>query len=311
MRIRTQTRTTIERRTSTSSSSAAEARTIRARPTSAKRPRALSAATERNFRASSSRATGHLPLAETTDSVSPFSNSYDDKSALMVYEDNPNVCDDVKDDNLRSTRRDVRLDNHLSAKNFNAHPSSELNIRRTFAENLPTFSGDPLDWLEFKLEFDLSNHEYCDRQNWLRLYDAISGEARESVKMLFAVGISSQKIMQSLEVRFGHPTFISKRIIEEVRKLLSMYYSNKISFLEFATKLKNAVTAIKALKSLGYLYSPELAAQILLNLPNCMQYNYLKYAACEGRDKPDLEKIAEFLFKEAKISIAAGTIEFM
>ena len=77
--------------------------------------------------------------------------------------------------------------------------------------------------------------------------------------------------------------------------------------IEFATKLKNAVTAIKSFPNhLRYLYSSNLVQDIIRKLPSSMISNYVRFATSEKFEKPDLVKISEFLFKEAELNIIAG-----
>ena len=85
--------------------------------------------------------------------------------------------------------------------------------------------------------------------------------------------------MKTLDMRFGNAQLIMSKIIEEI-KGLPRIDSREISLVEFATRLKNAVTAIKSFDNhIGYLYSAELTN--------------------------------DFINKEAELSIAAGVLPVM
>lgn len=110
---------------------------------------------------------------------------------------------------------------------------------------LPIFTGDPLDWARFKQAYDNStqNFQIPNQENIARLFEALKGEARETVKTLFASGSNSNDIMRTLELRFGNSKMILEKIISEFSNLPAIG-SGKISLLEFASKLKNAVTSL-------------------------------------------------------------------
>lgn len=48
-------------------------------------------------------------------------------------------------------------------------------LNRMTSSKLPTFSGEPLDWLRFKCVYDLSTEmgQYSEQENFVRLYDAL------------------------------------------------------------------------------------------------------------------------------------------
>ena len=171
---------------------------------------------------------------------------------------------------------------------------SKLINRMTSAKSLPYYNGDPLEWIRFKQSYELSTElgKYSDKENVSRLFMALKGQAREATKALFAAGNNASDIMKILEMRFGNTKLILDKIIKEVRDLPHID-SRRITLIEFATKLKNAVGAIKALNHVGYLYSPELTENIVRKLPSVMMNNYVRYVKKVGREKPDLERMGE------------------
>ena len=74
---------------------------------------------------------------------------------------------------------------------------SQLGNRLHFARKLPEFSGNPLDWLHFKEAYESSAElgGYTDRENIARLYSAIKGEARGTVRTLLATSIDADSII--------------------------------------------------------------------------------------------------------------------
>ena len=64
---------------------------------------------------------------------------------------------------------------NASNNNYNVRQKHRLSLTK----KLPTFSGDLLDWFRFKqaFEYSIDIGEYGDRENCIRLFEALSGEA--------------------------------------------------------------------------------------------------------------------------------------
>lgn len=205
----------------------------------------------------------------------------------------------------------TRLSNVLEATFLQIQNSSAQNTafmnKLTSSRSLPIFSGDPLEWRRFFQAYQFSNQasQISDAENISRLYEALKGEARETVKTLFASGSSPQEIMRILELRYGNTKIILEKIMFEFQNLPAID-SGKISLLDFASKLKNSVTAIKSLNNFGYLYSPQLYDEIIKKLPKALLFNYIRYAQLTDQNLSDLEKVSEFLYQEAHMALTAG-----
>jgi hypothetical protein len=59
------------------------------------------------------------------------------------------------------------------------------------------------------------------------------------------------------KMHFGNKKVIATKIIRDL-KVLSVFEFGQISLIQFTTNLKNAIIAFKALKLIGYLYSPDI-----------------------------------------------------
>lgn len=162
--------------------------------------------------------------------------------------------------------------------------------RMTSAKQLPSFSGDPLDWVRFKQAFLNSTQlgKYSDSENIMRLSDALKGEARAATRALFIGGDSADEIINTLEMMFGNSKLILARILHEIGEL-SKIESRRVSLVEFVTRLRAAVRAIKSLKGNSeYLDSPELASKLMDKLPSAMCHSYLTYSDSIGEGVSDL-----------------------
>lgn len=182
--------------------------------------------------------------------------------------------------------------------------NSRLLNRLTTARKLPKFSGNPMEWLNFK-EAYLSSSElgaFSDRENVARLFEALEGEARASVSALLATASDATAIMRTLELQFGNKHTIAERIIQEIKGLPDLGCGSQ-NIACFAAKLRNSVTAFKSIDFIGYLHSPELAKIVANKLPSALRYAFNRYAAESGAEKTMLEKLADFIYKEAELAV--------
>ena len=116
--------------------------------------------------------------------------------------------------------------------------------------------------------------------------------------------------MQTLEMRFGNPKLIADSVLKELKRLPNLM-DDSGKLVEFATKLKNTVLALKSVKKGGgYLHNPELVYRILYKLPSSIINNCIRYRPVYSESSSDLEKISDFMFHEAKLNIDAGIIPF-
>lgn len=188
--------------------------------------------------------------------------------------------------------------------------SSQLINRLSSNRNLPSFGGDSLEWLKFKRAYELSTDlgGYSEGENIARLHECLRGDAKEAVSALMITATSASQIMESLELRFGHPDVIVNRIVREI-KALPIVGSRSMDIITFATKIKNAVAAMEAVGHIGYLHSPELINEIVGKLPHTTVPHFNRYVMVAPREEPRLVTISKFLHSEAEMACKAGTAQ--
>ncbi|OXU22528.1 hypothetical protein TSAR_015584 [Trichomalopsis sarcophagae] len=201
---------------------------------------------------------------------------------------------------IESTLRAVR-DNTTSEGN------SRLVNRLTSAKSLPTFSGDPLEWVYFKETFTSTSDlgGYTPQENISRLFAALKGEAREAVQALLVTGRDAESVIRTLELLFGNKDAVARKIVNELKDLPAMY-TGKSSLMHFAAKLKNAVCALQLLKLTGHLERPDLVQSISRKSPSALKFGYNAYAAGIKEVKAKLDILADFLYEQTELSIAGG-----
>ena len=185
--------------------------------------------------------------------------------------------------------------------------NSRLVNRLTTAKELPTFSGDPLEWLHFKEEYKLSSElgEYGDRENISRLFKALKGEARDVVNTLLATSRDPASVIRTLDLHYGNKRSVAEKIVRNLKKFPESDASSS-SLTHFATEWRNATVAFKSLNLPDYLYSPDLIRIIGSKLPTVLKYTYNRHAASIAKEKSETEKLSDFLYVEAELAASAS-----
>ncbi|OXU26277.1 hypothetical protein TSAR_002904 [Trichomalopsis sarcophagae] len=148
---------------------------------------------------------------------------------------------------------------------------------------------------------------YTDSENVNRLFVALKDDARKAVDTLLATTRNPATIMKTLELHYGNKCVIAKKILNDLKEMPSID-SGKIKLLQFATKIKNAVTALKSLNLTGHLESSDLIQSITKKFPAALKYAYNEYAANVPEEQAGLEKVPNFLCWQAELS-ANGIFE--
>ena len=222
--------------------------------------------------------------------------------STMQPSDNASNQDNVSLDPLNRLASILELSFKQARDSSLSDGNAKLVNRMTTAISLPFFSGDPLEWLNFKEVFEATTESggYSDRGNIARLFAVLKGEARETVSTLLATTRDPKSVMDTLEMRYGDKNDIAERVANDLKTLPSIDSGN-VTLAHFATKLRNAVATFKSFDLPGYLYHPDLIKFIGSQMPNALKYAYSRYIEDVSPDKTsELEILSDFLYAESK-----------
>ncbi|XP_053976366.1 uncharacterized protein LOC128875067 [Hylaeus volcanicus] len=110
--------------------------------------------------------------------------------------------------------------------------------------------------------------------------------------------------MQTLELHFGDKRLVAQNVINDMNAMPDLD-SGRITLMQFSTKLRNAVVALNALKCTGYLHSPDLVSSVAGRMPSALKYAFNRYVAEMTEPEPELEMLADFMFREAQFAATA------
>lgn len=165
---------------------------------------------------------------------------------------------------------------------------------------LPTFNGCHQDWLPFRAAYQETEESFSLVENINRLRRHLTGRAREAVESLLITNAHPSDVMKTLETRFGRPETIAMAEIDTLRALPRLYESPR-DICVFSTKVTNAVSTLRALKCVYYLYNPEVAKAMVDKLTPTLRYRYYDFAATQPKQEPDLLKFERFMKREAEL----------
>ena len=187
--------------------------------------------------------------------------------------------------------------------------------RLATSKDLPVYSGDPLEWIQFREAFYESSRvcKYSDTENLWRLRKCLRGDAKDAAAALLMGASSPHDIIETLELRFGRPENVMRQVITQLKKLSPLPHSYHAEIVKFAIKIKNYVTTVTTLKQIDYLKSPELLTIVVSKLPTGLVNKWVEYLH-ENRmhtETPKLELLSKFLYGEAQKVAESGVSYIM
>lgn len=155
-----------------------------------------------------------------------------------------------------------------------------------------------MQWLQFKESYKKSSHlcSYSDAENIWRLRKCLRGDAKEAVSSLLIGNTSPQAIIDTLVLRFGRPEYIINKITTQLKKNHSLPIAYHTDIVNFSIKVKNYVTAVKAIKLQECLQSPETTTIILSKLPPALINKWADYTY-ERQDSSIPNTIGVFIYR--------------
>ncbi|KAL4720857.1 hypothetical protein ACJJTC_007005 [Scirpophaga incertulas] len=142
---------------------------------------------------------------------------------------------------------------------------------------LISFSGDPVEWLIFKKNYNNSKCLFSNVENLNRLRHALHGRARECVAILLATTDDPEEVLHMLEQSFARPELIVMREVAQVRNLPRLSHDLK-EINSFACKIKNCISVLQLLNQPEHLHSPELIQSVLYKLTPLLRSKWVDFA---------------------------------
>ncbi|XP_055587983.1 uncharacterized protein LOC129740353 [Uranotaenia lowii] len=171
----------------------------------------------------------------------------------------------------------------------------QMAARKTFGGNLPSFSGNPLDWPVFISHFTFTS-EACgfnNGENMLRLQRCLTGAAWESVRSRLILPTSVPSVIETLRERFGKPEVIIESLIERVKNTAPPRADRLASFIDFGTMVQALCDHIEAADLKDHMSNPTLLKYLIGKLPDDYKMQWARFRRVSNTI--DLRTFASFM----------------
>ncbi|KAL0902089.1 hypothetical protein ABMA27_000042 [Loxostege sticticalis] len=169
------------------------------------------------------------------------------------------------------------------------------------ALELPTFNGNPTDWLPFKIAMQESTRicGFSKAENLARLRNCLKGEAREAVAALLSCASDPEQVMRTLEQCYGRPEVIVDRALNDLRSLPRVG-ATASELNAFAIRVQNIACMLDSIDSRGYLRNPMMTREVTEKLSPHLKSRWCDYATEHASyTEPEIITLSNFLMNEA------------
>ncbi|XP_039679755.1 uncharacterized protein LOC120573907 [Perca fluviatilis] len=187
--------------------------------------------------------------------------------------------------------------------------ASSLSMNRLPVPEPTTFSGNPLQFTDWKMSFmaliDRKPLPPSEKMFYLKNY--LAGEARKAVEGFFYRDSESayNGAWKVLQDRYGNPFIIQKAFRDKLMRWPKINTNDPLALQEFADFLQGCTEAIPHVKGLAILNDCEENHKLLKKLPEWIVRKWSRIVVDEldtSGSYPDLACFTNFLSKEARIA---------
>lgn len=172
--------------------------------------------------------------------------------------------------------------------------------RQSIPQQLPQFSGDPIEWPCFYSEY-INSSKICNfsqYENLNRLKRALTGNAKETVQSLLILPENVDKIIDILKNRFGKPQHIIRYLIDKVRNFPTIREDKIETFLKFYDIFTNLIYTLQSLDEKDHINNPMLFDEILGKFPLSRRLSFLEHCEHLSTNKPRIVLLHEWLSRK-------------
>ncbi|XP_062703769.1 uncharacterized protein LOC115255512 [Aedes albopictus] len=184
-----------------------------------------------------------------------------------------------------------------AGNNQAAHGPSHLQIasRQVFPRSLPKFSGAAEEWPIFISAYEQANTScgFTNAENLVRLQEALTGKALETVRNRLLLPENVPLIVEKLRKRFGNPEILSTRLANRIQGLEGPSAESLESVIEFGSAVEEFTQHLKAAGLVDRLKNPILMQSLVQKLPSYYAMEWVEYK--RRAQSVDLETFGTFM----------------
>ncbi|XP_062707720.1 uncharacterized protein LOC134288057 [Aedes albopictus] len=181
----------------------------------------------------------------------------------------------------------------------------QLAASQVVIKELPTFSGDPVDWPLFISSYQHSTETcgFTNSENLLRLQRCLRGSAKDSVSSFLLHPSTVPQVLSTLQQLYGRPEQVVNNMIAKVRATPPPKADRLETLVSFGLVVQNLCGHLKAVGLQRYLTNPILLQELVDKLPTTVKFNWVLYQ--EQVPVVDLNVFSDYM---TKISSAASGV---
>lgn len=171
----------------------------------------------------------------------------------------------------------------------------QLAARQVVSKELPSFSGDPVDWPLFYSSYQHSSQVcgYSDSENLLRLQRSLKGSAKESVSSFLLHPATVPQVISTLQTLFGRPEHIVHQMVTKVRSIPAPRADRLETLVGFGLAVQNLCGHLKAIGLDQHLSNPMLLQELVDKLPANVKLSWALHQ--QQASVVDLEEFSEYM----------------
>ncbi|XP_043063902.1 uncharacterized protein LOC122320026 [Drosophila ficusphila] len=191
---------------------------------------------------------------------------------------------------------------------FNSNAITSFMARQTIKQELPTFSGDPLEWPIFIAEYENSSRifNFSDYENINRLRRALTGRAKECVQSLLLVPHNVHDIIGILRNRFGDCNHIVKVMIDKIRNFPVIKEDKYDKLITFFDMITNLIQTLLSFNDIDQIRNNLLFEEILEKVQVSQRVAFIKHYQKIKSDEPKIIVFHEWLGQTITAATALG-----
>lgn len=177
---------------------------------------------------------------------------------------------------------------------------SQVATRQVISKDLPTFTGDPLEWPMFYAAYESTTRlgGYSDEENMNRLQRCLKKQALAAVStILLQPGMLSDAI-RTLKLLFGKPEQIISAQINKMRAIPNVKQDDLAGLINFAISVKNMVSTIEVSELQEHMSNPILLFDMVQKLPTNMKIDWARFKTQAG--PTSIKSFSSWLYDQAE-----------
>ncbi|XP_074038400.1 uncharacterized protein [Leptinotarsa decemlineata] len=228
-------------------------------------------------------------LAESTDKESMFKGvqEWADKCEVHSVTFSPEI---TKIQNTKvSQENDISKLYRYVADAIRSVSRGNCSNNHAIAKELPFFDGKPEDWPLFISQFNRKTvmYQYSDDEVMLMLQRCLKDEALEAVRSLLLHPKNIIHVIETLEMRFGHPEYVIGSLINKTQNLQFVRDGDFNNFVKFSCHVNNLVATMEQFEASNHLNNLFLLEQLVGKLPNGQKLQWGQKMVLKGADPSD------------------------